>query len=132
MSVTYDLSPGVTMAPGVDLELPEDEALWESTSEGERQATRGSIQSTGYVPGLKAAWNFLAFGKGLDPFGANCTPWSTFSVLAVIHLVINHMWYLSKLLNISQFLLSIQRLNRNCDLYGTSQYRRRWEGATRC
>jgi hypothetical protein len=94
MSVTYDLSPGVTMAPGVDLELPEDEALWEAASEDEWQATRGSIGGSGYVPGLKAAWNFLAFGKGLDPFVADCTPWSTFSVLAVIHLVINHMWYL--------------------------------------
>ena len=113
MSVTYDLSPGVTMAPAIDLELPEDEARWEAASEDEWQATRGSIQSSGYVPGLKAAWNFLAFGKGLDPFGAKCTPWSTFSVLAVIHLVINHMWYLSKLLNISQFLLSIPRLNGN-------------------
>jgi hypothetical protein len=74
MSVTYDLSPGVTMAPGVDLELPEDEALWEAASEDEWQATRGSIGGFGYVPGLKAAWNFLAFGKGLDPFVADCTP----------------------------------------------------------
>ena len=82
------------MAPGVDLELPEDETLWEASSEKEWKATLSSIQNPGRAPGLKAAWNFLAYGKGIDPFGADCAPWSTFSILAVIHLVINHMWYL--------------------------------------
>ncbi|KAE9371702.1 hypothetical protein N431DRAFT_377638 [Stipitochalara longipes BDJ] len=94
MSITYDLSPGVTMAPGIDLELPEDEALWEASSEDKWQATLKSAQNRERIPGLKAAWNFLAYGKGLDPFGTESTAWSTFSILAVIHLVINHMWYL--------------------------------------
>ena len=94
MSITYDLSPGVTMAPGVDLELPEDEAFWEASSEDKWQATLISANNRERIPGLKPAWNFLAYGKGLDPFGRESTAWSTFFILVVIHLVANHMWYL--------------------------------------
>lgn len=94
MSITYNVSPGITMTPDVDLELPEDERLWEASSEKEWQKALESAQNPGRIPGLKAACSFLAYGRGPDVFGNECSPWSTFSTLAVIHVMISNLWYL--------------------------------------
>lgn len=93
ITVTFSFPPGIALAQDLDLELPDDERMWEAASEQQWRQLMGTHTSHS-LPGINDALAHLVFGKVLDPSVDDQSRWSAFSTIIVMHAVNNHMWHL--------------------------------------
>jgi hypothetical protein len=91
MTVTYDMTPSFSVTQDIDLEMPDQERLWEATSAeqwGKLMKSRNSQAPTT----IRDAMTHLIFGKERSTAGADPMSWSGFATTVILHAVNVHMW----------------------------------------
>ena len=96
LTITYNISPGLSTSCDLDLELPEEERLWTAST---AEAWKDAISSTRSMKRLSASHVLtqLLFGKGLDT--ASETRLGLFAALVLVHAVNIYAWHVSQSTN---------------------------------
>jgi hypothetical protein len=91
MTVTYDISPVLSVTHDLEMDLLDDECLWEATTS--QQWT--SLRKTRCPPSkatVRDALTHLIYGKEVRTAHPNATRWTAFTTTMIFHAVNVHMW----------------------------------------
>ncbi|KFY65397.1 hypothetical protein V496_02589 [Pseudogymnoascus sp. VKM F-4515 (FW-2607)] len=93
MTVTYDVAPGFSVMKDIDLEMPDEEQLWEATSA--QQWEELVKPRTRQVPiTVRDAMTHVIFAKELSTAGPDVMNWGAFARTVILHAVNIHMWHI--------------------------------------
>ena len=90
-SVTYDLCPAFSVTQDLEVEILDEECLWEASTLEQWQALRKSQTPRSSIT-VRDAMNHLIFGK--EDSDANPTRWTAFATTMIFHAVNVHMWHI--------------------------------------
>lgn len=93
VTVTYDMSPGFSVTQDIDMEMPDEEQLWEATSAEQWEGLVKS-QNRQHPITVRDALKHLLFAKELSTSDPNLMNWTAFATTVVLHAVIVHMWHI--------------------------------------
>jgi hypothetical protein len=90
VSVTFKTTPRFNIFPDAEIDMPDEENLWNAETENDWQTLRITSPSVGRVS-LVDAVNKVAFGQGDH---TDISRWSDFTITTVIHAVNVHLWHI--------------------------------------
>lgn len=89
MTVTYDLCPVFSVTQDLDIEILDEECLWEAGTREQWEALR-RLQAPRSPTTVRNAMRHLIFG--LEDTNSNPAKWTAFATTMVLHAVNVHMW----------------------------------------
>ena len=93
LNVTYGIPPVVSIIQDGEVEMPDEEILWNAPTEDEWHQ-RLQTKHFAVSPSLRDAVARLMYGKKLEGLAASCWNWSPFSVTVVMHAVSVQLWHI--------------------------------------
>lgn len=93
ITVTYDMSPGFSVTQDIDMEMPDEEQLWEATSSEQWGELLKSHNRQPLIT-VREAVTHLLFAKELSTSDPNLMNWTAFATTVVLHAVNIHMWHM--------------------------------------
>jgi hypothetical protein len=92
ITVSYDVTPSFSVTQDIDMEMPDEERLWEATSS---QQWEELVKSRRQDPiTVRDAMNHLVFAKEFPASRSNMMNWTAFATTVVMHTVNVHMWHI--------------------------------------
>ena len=91
MTVTYDVAPVFSVTQDLDVEILDEECLWEAGTSQQWDAFRTSRAPRAKTT-VRDAMTHLIFGKEQEITTAQPTKWTAFATTMVFHAVIVNMW----------------------------------------
>ena len=96
MTVAYDMTPGFSVTQDIELEMPDEERLWEATSAQKWEELVKSRNSQSLIT-VRDAMTYLIFAQEHSTSRTDDMSWTAFATTVILHAVNVHMW------NIMQF-----------------------------
>lgn len=93
MTVTYDVAPGFSVMKDIDLEMPDEEQLWEATSAQQwEELVKPRARQVPIT--VRDAMTHVIFAKELSTAGPDVMNWGAFARTVILHAVNIHMWHI--------------------------------------
>lgn len=91
LTITYDMSPGFSVAQDLDVDMPDEERLWEAPT---AQQWQEIIRNRGprVLITVRDGMNHLIFGKENPVLGDDPMNWSALATTVILHAVNIHLW----------------------------------------
>ncbi|KFY79552.1 hypothetical protein V499_01484 [Pseudogymnoascus sp. VKM F-103] len=96
MTVAYDMTPSFSVTQDIDLEMPDEERLWEATNAQQWEEIIKSRKAPTLIS-VRDAMTHLIFAKEDSTSRTDVMSWTAFATTVIMHAVNVHMW------NIMQF-----------------------------
>lgn len=91
ISITYGMPPGLVLMQDAEIEMPDDESLWNAKTADEWQRAFDA-RKIFRKSSVNEALGRLMYGKDAEDCAPDTWEWSPFATLIVMHAVAIHMW----------------------------------------
>ncbi len=92
LTITYGVPPLVSIIQDGEVQLPDDESLWNAPTE-EQWRQRLTVKQNNTPPSLKDAVTRLMYGKEFEEANDSSWNWSPFTATVVMHTVSVQLWH---------------------------------------
>jgi hypothetical protein len=92
ISITYGVPPGIHLMQDAELEMPDEDSLWNARTEEEWQKAYAARKRPCRRSSVNEALGRLMYGKDAEDITPDSWEWSPFATTIVMHAVAVHMW----------------------------------------
>uniref|UniRef100_A0A0B7K3E6 Xylanolytic transcriptional activator regulatory domain-containing protein n=2 Tax=Bionectria ochroleuca TaxID=29856 RepID=A0A0B7K3E6_BIOOC len=96
LNIAYGINPGFSVLDECDVEIPDDDELWDATTSSQWESLTHSKPRPPLVSLGKAASMFFTDSDRVENLPRDGWSWSPFATSAVIHQVAIAVWYLTQ------------------------------------